>query len=284
MQSPKRDCFLLSFPFLAWSSQLPLALGLVVRLGGGSGTVLAVAVHHSLVDFDGLQTFVAHWAAAYNRRLLKQQGQQGEQQHEQVQTEEGANSEKATQPKDQESAGQTTVVAAAAAAAGAPGQAHAHATVQLAASTLAAAGAAAARGTASSAVLQGSHTPTITATASPASADAPTATITSSSPGGGPLLQVPPSRRRPVLSAALLEGQASDAPLPPGVPAVPSETIAATPLVVLRVVLYFLWHSAIRGGGLQVGSRLRVCGLLLLLLLRAHRSSISRAAVARSTR
>lgn len=256
----------MSLPCLVCASQLPLALGLVVRLGGGSGTALAVAVHHSLVDFHGLQTFVAHWAAAYNKRLLKQQGQLP-QQHEQVRMQvlpsSGLGGDKADAKEQQGKAGAPTVVAVA--AAGAWGQADAHSTVQLAdtSTTAVAAAAAAAKDTASSPLVQvSSHTAATTATASPGSSDAPTttsinatATCSSSSPGGGPLLQVPPCRRRPVLRGALLDGQASDAPLPPGVPPVDSETVPATPLVMLGIGLYFLWHTAIWGGGLQVGKR-----------------------------
>ncbi|GIL86619.1 hypothetical protein Vretimale_11498 [Volvox reticuliferus] len=50
------------------AQQLPLSTVMLVHLSGG-GSLLVLTAYHGLVDFEGLQTFVARISAAYNAAL-----------------------------------------------------------------------------------------------------------------------------------------------------------------------------------------------------------------------
>ncbi|KAG2500594.1 hypothetical protein HYH03_001362 [Edaphochlamys debaryana] len=56
--------------------RLPLASVLLLRLSCG-GCLLALSAYHAVADFEALQTFAAHLAAAYNARLRSPQQREG---------------------------------------------------------------------------------------------------------------------------------------------------------------------------------------------------------------
>ncbi|GIL45281.1 hypothetical protein Vafri_2440, partial [Volvox africanus] len=61
-------------PWVIRRKQLPLLHVYLLQLYGG-GSLLLLTVYHGLVDFEGLQTFTAHFSAAYNTVLLTWQQQ-----------------------------------------------------------------------------------------------------------------------------------------------------------------------------------------------------------------